>query len=81
MEGRLASHAGELVPRANSEAVVAAIDAIAHGAAEFTGDRALMLDGEVGNAAPRIETVGGGEGVGRTDVEAGAALAAMILGR
>ncbi len=37
-----------------------------------------MLDGEIGNAAPRIELIGRRERVGRTDVETGAALPAMI---
>ena len=46
--------------------------------AELVRDRPLVLDGQVGNAAPRIELVGRGEGVGRADVEAGAAGAAMI---
>ena len=46
--------------------------------AELVRDRPLVLDGEVGDAAPRIEPVGRREGVGRADVEAGAAGAAMI---
>ena len=37
-----------------------------------------MFDGEIGDAAPRIELVRRGEGVGRARIEAGAALAAMI---
>ena len=48
----------ELVPRAHREAIVAAIDAVADRFAEFVRDRALVLDGEIGNAAPRIELVG-----------------------
>ena len=40
-----------------------------------------MLDGEVGDAAPRIEPVGRRESVGRADVEAGAAGAAMVASR
>ena len=39
---------------------------------------ALVLDGEVGDAAPRIEPVGGGEGVGRADIQAAAAGAAAV---
>ena len=46
------------------------------------GDVALVLDGQVGDAAARIELVGRGEGIGRADVEAAAAAAAMVgLGR
>ena len=73
---------GEFVPRADREAIVAAIDAIADGRAEFFRDMALVLDGEVGDAAPRVEHVGLRERLCRADVEAGPAGAAMIaLGR
>ena len=73
---------GELVPRAGGQAVVAAIDAVADGGTKLARDRPLVLDGEVGDAAPRIEPVGGREGVGGAGVEAGAAGAAMVgLGR
>src|SRR5690606_14527550 len=61
---------GELVPGADREAVVAAVDAVAHGDPELMRDRALMLDIEVTEAAPRIELERRGEGVGRADVEA-----------
>ena len=47
----------ELVPRADRQAIVAAIDAVADRLAEFVRDRALVLDREIGNAAPRIELV------------------------
>ena len=78
-ELRLRCGLRELVPRADREAVVAAIDAIADRRAEFVRDRPLVLDGEIGDAAPRIEPVGRGKGVGRADVEAGAARAAMVV--
>src|SRR5690606_16004883 len=39
---------------------------------------ALVLDREVGNAAPRIDLIGRRKGVGRAAVEAGAARAAMV---
>ena len=68
----------ELVPRADRQAIVAAIDAISDRFAEFARDRSLVFDGEVGNAAPRIELVGRGEGGGRADVEASPARAAVI---
>src|SRR5690606_9940065 len=79
VEGGLPGRLRKLVPRAHSEAVVAAIDAVAHGAAEFARDRPGVFDGEVGDAAARIELVGGGEGVRRADVEAGAAGAAGVF--
>ena len=41
-------------------------------------DRPLVLDRQVGDAAARVEPVGRGKGRRRTDVEAGAADAAMI---
>src|SRR6185369_17880867 len=53
---------GELVPGADGEAVVAAIDAIAHERAQLARDRPLMLDGEIGDATPGVELVGRGEG-------------------
>ena len=73
--------AGEFVPGADGEAVVAAIDAVAHRRAMLLGDRPAMLDGEVADAAPRIEPAWCREGAGRADVEAGAAAAAPILAR
>ena len=82
--GELGLAAGdrELVPRADGEAIVAAIDAVAHRGAKFARDRAFVLDGEIGDAAPRIEPVRRGEGRGRANVETGAAAAAIVrLGR
>ena len=54
----LAAGLRELVPRADREAIVAAVDAVADQRAQLARDRALVLDGEVGDAAPRIEPVG-----------------------
>ena len=68
----------ELVPGAHREAIVAAIDAVADGFAKFARDRALVLDGEIGDAAPRIELVGRGKRRRGADVEAGPARAAMV---
>ena len=79
---RLARHPRELVPGAHREAVVAAVDPIADRLPELPRDVPLVLDGEIGDAAPGIELVGRREGVGRADVQAGAAAAAVIaLGR
>ena len=77
----LARGSGEFVPGADGEAVVAAIDAIADRGAKLFRDVALVLDGEIGDAAPRVERRRAREGVGRADVEAGAAGAAMIFFR
>ena len=80
-QARLAARLRELVPRADRKAVVAAIDAVADRAPELPRDRPLVLDGEIGDAAPRIEPVGRRKGLGRADVEAGAAGAAMVVAR
>jgi len=53
----LVSLLGELVPWADRETIVAAIDPIADRLAEFMRDRPLAFDGEIGNAAPGIELV------------------------
>ena len=45
---------GEFVPGADGEAIIAAIDAVAEKGAEVGGDRAMVFDGQVRNAAPRI---------------------------
>src|SRR5258708_6967337 len=74
----LAAFLRELVPRAGRETIVAAIDAIADRLAEFVRDRSLVLDREIGNAAPRVELVGRGKCRGRTDLETGLAGAAMV---
>ena len=39
---------------------------------------ALVLDGQIGNAAPRIDLVGCGKGIGRAGVQTGPAGAAMV---
>ena len=83
VKGRIPRGAGELVPGTNGQAVVAAIDAIADGAAEFMWDVALMLDGEIRNAAPCIEPVGCDDSLLRAEVNAaraGAAMAFMAVG-
>ena len=80
-KARLAARLRELVPRADREAIVAAIDAIAHQRPQVARDRALVLDREIRDAAPRIETVGRRKRGRRADVEAGAADAAVIRAR
>ena len=79
---RLMSRCREFVPGTDGEAIVAAIDPIADRGAEFSWDRAFALNGQIGDAAARIQLIGRGKGAGRADVETGAAGAAMVfLGR
>ena len=56
-ELHLAAGLGEFVPRTDREAIVAAVDAVAHQRAQFARDGALVLDGEIRDAAPRIEPI------------------------
>ncbi len=73
---------GELVPRTDRQAVVAAIDAVAHGGAVGQRPWRPELDRQVRQAFARVQLVGRDKGLGRADVEAGRARAAMIdLGR
>ena len=69
---RFAPGLREFVPRANRQAIVAAVDAIADQRAQRARDRALVLDGQIGDAAPRIEAIRRGKCRRRADVEAGA---------
>src|SRR3990172_3282958 len=80
-EIRLARRLREPVPRADKLAVVAAEDAIADERAQLLGDRPAQLNGEVGNAAARVEIVRRDDRAGRTDIHAGAAGAAVIFDR
>ena len=74
--------AREFVPGADREAIVAAIDAVADQRAQLVRDRPLVLDRQIGDAAPRIEPVRGRERGGRAGVETAPAGAAMVaLGR
>ena len=67
----------ELVPGTDQLAVIATVDAIADRAAKFCGDAPGQLNGQVGDAAPCIETVGRDDGAGRARGHAGAAGAAV----
>ncbi len=80
MEGLLVGGRGELVPGADRQAVVAAVDPVAHGLAVAPWHGAVMLDGQVGEAGARVELERRGEGLGRADVQAGPAGAAMLAG-
>src|SRR5262249_38299555 len=68
----------ELVPRAYRQTIVAAEDAVADRGAQLARNRPRVLDGEVGDAAARIEPVGRGERRRRADVETSTTSAAVI---
>src|SRR5690606_36626581 len=76
-EIRLVAATRELVPGTGQLAVVAAEDAVAHERPQVLVDRALVLDGEVADAAARIEHVWPEDRLRRTDVDAARAAAAV----
>src|ERR1700741_1930787 len=55
LEIRLMGRLGEAVPRAGELAIVAAVHAIADERPQLDGNRALVLDREIGDAASRVE--------------------------
>src|SRR5690606_18410572 len=73
--------ARELVPGAGELAVVAAEDAVAHQRPQRLVDRALVLDGQVADAAARVEQVGRHDRAGRAHLDAARAAAAVRGGR
>ena len=76
-----ASLARKLVPGTNRKAIVATVNAVSHSRAQIPRNWALVLDCQVGNAAPRIELVRCGKCRGRTNVETGTASAAAVVFR
>ena len=72
------ARASEPVPRTNREAIVAAIDPIADGWAEFDRDRAFQFNGQIGNAEPRIELERAGDRPGRAGLQTTGAGATAI---
>lgn len=64
---------GKAVPRTGGKAIIAAVNAVAHRGAQFFGKRPFVFDRQIGNAAPRIQPVGGGKGVGWASCLAGVA--------
>ena len=70
--------AREAIPGTHQLAVVTAVDAVADQGAQRFGDGAAQFDGEVGDAAPRVELARAGDGPGGADVDAGGATAAVI---
>src|SRR5690606_27830286 len=69
----------ELVPRANGQAIVAAVDAISDPRAEFVRDRPFKLDRQIGNAAPGIELERSRESLGGASILAGRAGPATLV--
>ena len=49
----------ELVPRARRQTIVTAVDTIAHQRAQVTPDRTLVFDGQIRNAPPGSDLLGG----------------------
>jgi hypothetical protein len=68
----------ELVPGADRQAIVAAIDAVANQGAHLARDRPLQFDGQIGNAAPGVELIRCREGRCGADVETAPAGTAMV---
>lgn len=80
VEGDFAGDLGEAVPGTGVEAVIAAVNAVADGAAEFEGDGAFVLDGEIGDAAGGGEFARSGDGLGWAGGDAGGAFATVVAG-
>src|SRR6185503_4847749 len=81
LEVLLAGRLREAIPRAHQLAVVAAVDPVADERAQLLRDRALVLDRQVGDAAPRVELVRPADRLRRADVDAALAGAAVVLFR
>ena len=69
---------GELVPRANKLAIVAAIDAVAHQRSKVQRDRPGMLNRQIRDASPRVQQARRKDGLRRANFDAGAATAAVL---
>jgi hypothetical protein len=69
--------AGKFIPRTNGWQSPAK-DAVPHRFAKFACDMALVLDGEIGNAAPRIELIRCWKGLGGADIQTRMTGAAVI---
>src|SRR5690606_10827877 len=70
----------ELVPRTGHLAIVAAIDAVADQWPHVLRNTAFELDGQVGDAAPRVELARSQDRLRRAQVDAGLAAAAVLAG-
>ena len=81
MRRHQAALAGEAVPRAGVETVVAAVNPVADCRAELLRDRAFQLDGQVGDAAAGVELERRGDRPGRAGVDATRTFAAVVAFR
>ena len=70
---------GEAVKRAHQLAIVATINAVAHGFAKRLGHDGGQFDGEVRNAAPRIHRMWAYDGPRGAGLDAATALTAMAI--
>src|SRR5262249_45344076 len=75
------SFARKFIPRTRREAIVAAVDAISDGGAEFQRNGALQFNGEIGNAPAGVEVERRGNRSGGTRGNAARAGAAAVLFR
>src|SRR5690606_7963567 len=75
------SRTREAVPRTGELAVVAAVDPVADRRAQRFGNRTLVLDGEVRDAAPRVQPVGRDDRAGGAGVDAAGAAPAVLADR
>src|SRR5262245_40220071 len=71
-------HLRVLVPRTYELAIVAAINAVADRTAQFLRNRALVLDGQIRNTAPRVELIRRGDRVSRAHIDAAPACPAVV---
>ena len=78
MKFRLGGAFGIFVPGADGKAVVTAENPVADGGPERSRDLTLVLDRQIGDAAPRIELIGRRKGIRRAGIEAFRAGPAMI---
>ena len=77
-EVRLGRDPRELVPGANELAIVAAEDPVADRWTERLGNRPMVLDRQVGNAAACVELIGRSDRTRRAGGHAGAAASAAV---
>ena len=68
------------VPRADFQAVVATVNPITDGRTEFDWNRALVLDGQIGDAPPGIQSIGVGNGTCRANIDTSGAGTAAVFG-
>src|SRR4030066_1334886 len=77
---RLLCRLGKLGPWTNHLAVVAAVDAVSDERPQLDRYRPAQFDSEIGDATSGVELVGCDDCLGRADVDAGLAGAAMVGG-